>query len=391
MPNGRIKVLQLGSPTGLYGAERWILALVKYFDRSRIRPIVASIRDSVCTDSPLTAEARKLGIPSESFEAFGKVNLTAVRELRRFIVSNRVQILHTHGYKTDIIGLLAIQGTACRIVSTPHGWTKKSNLKLRLYEIADRLVFPLFDAVVPLSQNLYDQLGRIPHLKKKLYLIKNGVDIGEITSVTKTADEISKWREQGSFVIGFVGRLTEGKGVDVLLKAIARLGSPTLRAAIVGEGECRPALENLTRTLGIEKRVKFFGFREDRISFLRGFDVFVLPSRSEGIPRSVMEAMAAETSVVVSDCEGCKALVSNSETGIVFKVDDEKQLSNCIQQLKDNEQLKAMLIKNAKQAVHETFSAERMAQEYEKLYREIITGFSQKTVRGEVTSALQPR
>ena len=104
--------------------------------------------------------------------------------MRKFIREKKIDILHTHGYKTDIIGFLAIKGTNCKIISTPHGWTANSNLKLHLYEFIDRLVFAFFDAIIPLSQELYASIIKIPGTKNKVFLIENGVDINEIEEVT---------------------------------------------------------------------------------------------------------------------------------------------------------------------------------------------------------------
>ena len=166
----RIRVLQLGSPTGLYGAERWILALVKYLNPERIESIIAVIRDSPELEASLCIEAKKNNIQTKIFNAYGKVNFDAVKQLRDFIRNNNINILQTHGYKTDIIGLLATFNTSCKILTTPHGWTKKPSIKLRCYELLDRLVFLFFDAVVPLSFKLYSELRKIPFLRKKLTL-----------------------------------------------------------------------------------------------------------------------------------------------------------------------------------------------------------------------------
>src|SRR5208283_5826212 len=111
-------------------------------------------------------------------------------------------------------------------------------------------------------------------------------------NVKEVARELIQFRNEGIFIIGYIGQLIPRKGLDVLLDAVSRLSFENWRLAIIGEGESRLSLENQAKDLKISDKVCFFGFREDRIAFLRGFDVFVLPSRSEGIPRSVMEAMA---------------------------------------------------------------------------------------------------
>ena len=124
----KIRVLQLGSPTGLYGAERWILALVKHLDPDRIHSIVAAIKDDNDLEVPLCNEAAELNFETKIFHANGRFNLSAIRQLRQYIQSKDIDILHTHFYKTDLIGLLATLGTDCKIISTPHGWSTKADL-----------------------------------------------------------------------------------------------------------------------------------------------------------------------------------------------------------------------------------------------------------------------
>ncbi len=364
----RIKVLQLGSPTGLYGAERWILALIKHLDPEKIRVSVAAIKDSSHLDAPLCVEAAKLGFPSHVIESFGRVNVSAVRNMRQLILQNRINILHTHGYKTDMVGLLATRGTACRNVTTPHGWSNQPDFKLWCYEALDRCVYPFFDAVVPLSEDMYEGLRRIPGIKGKLRLIRNGVDIDEIDDDTTVAEDIASWRKDGNIVIGFIGRLIPGKGVDVLLEAAARYGDPAWRLAIIGEGDFHRELKALAERFDIANRVTFFGFRRDRIALLKGFDVFVLPSRSEGTPRSLMEAMAAGIPVVASDIPGCRNLVEHDKTGLLFPRDDARELAQSITRIVSDATFRHELCRNGHAVVNGRFSAATMAQEYTELF-----------------------
>ena len=232
-----IKVLQLGSPTGLYGAERWILALIKHLDPQKVESIVGAIKDESDLEVPLCSEAGKLGCKTHIFEAHGRVNLSIIKKLKQFILQHNIDILHTHFYKTDIIGFLATRSTPCKIISTPHGWTQNPDFKLRIYEIIDRMVFPFFDAVAPLSEKMLQQLGKIPGLKKKLHLIKNAVDVTEVASEKKIAKELIEWKGKGTFVIGYIGRLVTGKGLDILFRALTKLKELNWKLAIVGEGE----------------------------------------------------------------------------------------------------------------------------------------------------------
>src|SRR5690242_10577653 len=106
-----IKVLHLGSPSGLYGAERWIISLISHQDPGRVESLVGAVNDGGYADVPLCRMAQSRGFESVVIQGEGKVNLAAVRELRRYIIDNRIDILHTHFYKADLIGLLAARGT----------------------------------------------------------------------------------------------------------------------------------------------------------------------------------------------------------------------------------------------------------------------------------------
>ena len=364
----RIRVLHLGNPTGLYGAEHWILTLIKYLDSNVIESIVGAVKDAPGLTAPLCREAQALGHPAIVFEKHGRINPSAVKILRDYISSNRIDILHTHGYKTDIIGLLATLFTSCQIITTPHGWTHQPDTRLRAYELLDRMLFPFLDIVAPLSETMSQDLMKIPGVKKNIRLIKNGVDISMIDSVNEVDAQVAELREEGAFVIGYVGRLEPGKGIETLLRAVTGLNGINWRLSIVGEGKSRKDLEQFCRYLGIEKKVCFSGFQKDRISFLKGYDLFVLPSFSEGTPRCLMEAMAAGIPSIASDIPGCRTLIEDGKNGMLFQKGDVKELLDKIVFALSNERILKMYLKKARRDIELKFSGKRMAMEYEKVY-----------------------
>src|ERR1700753_20880 len=133
-----IRVLHLGSPTGLSGAECWILALVKHLPPQHIESIVGTIKDSPGSDPALCQQAAATGTRTAIFEAHGKLSRSAVQLLRTFIRTNGVDILHTHGYKSDILGCLGAQGTGCKVVATPHGWSAHAGVTVGADEALNR-------------------------------------------------------------------------------------------------------------------------------------------------------------------------------------------------------------------------------------------------------------
>lgn len=370
--DGRIRVLHLGGPVGMFGAERWILALGRHLPSHLVQSFVGVVKDAPGGEPPLCEHAQRLGLPVVVIEAPGRLSLPAVPALRACIRERGIDIVHTHGYKTDILGVLATRGLDCRLVSTPHGWSTAAGSKLRLYEALDRLAFGLCDRVVPLSEDLMAGLRRLPWVGSRAKLITNGVDLSEITESGETATEVAEFRAEGGRVIGYVGQLIPRKRIDTLIRAFAQLADGRARLYLVGDGPERQKLQDLTEELGLGACVRFTGFRDDRLAYLRGFDVFAIPSALEGIPRSVMEAMAAAIPVVASDIEGNRALVRGGETGLLFPVGDHAALAAALRTVLDDQSLRSRLAASARELVRERFSAERMAREYLYLYQELL-------------------
>jgi len=173
------RVLQLGTAGPLYGAERWILALCRSLDPQRVQSRIAVINDLGAADdmAPLTSAAHALGFAVDEISAQGRINPTAIRQLRALVIKYNIESVHSHGDKADALALLAVLGTDTKVVATPHGWSHDAGYKLRFYEWLDRQMFRLTDAVAPLSPDLLQSIEPILGSRSKLTMIPNGVDL----------------------------------------------------------------------------------------------------------------------------------------------------------------------------------------------------------------------
>ena len=367
-----VRVLQLGSPAGMFGAERWIMALAKHLPRDQVETVVGVIQDEPTgKEPPLCEHARALGFETLTIQAPGKLSAQAVSGLRQAIADLRIDVLHTHFYKPTILGAIAVRGTYCKLLATPHGWNTDAGLKLQAYEWLERLAFARAHVVAPLSGDLERGLRGLPWLKGKVQLISNGVDLSEVTGSDAVASEVQAARARGEFVVGYIGQLIARKRVDTLIDAFAKMQNLSAKLFVVGDGDQRAALEIQARNLGIEGRVLFVGFREDRLDFLRGFDALVLPSSLEGIPRCLMEAMAAGVPIIGTRIPGIADLISEQKTGLAFNVGDADSLAHCLKELAADQALANRLAESAQVRVTESFSASGMAQQYASLFREM--------------------
>jgi glycosyltransferase involved in cell wall biosynthesis len=314
-------------------------------------------------EPPLCEHARAHGFETLTINAPGKLSAGAVGGLRDAIATRRLDILHTHFYKPTILGALAVRGTQCKLLATPHGWNTDAGFKLQAYEWLERLAFAQADVVAPLSRDLETGLKRLPWLKGKVELITNGVDLSEVTGSDSVADEVTVAKAGGAFVVGYIGQLIARKRVDTLIQAFAGLQDKSAVLFVIGDGDQRGALTALASRLGVADQVRFMGFRDDRLDFLRGFDVLVLPSALEGIPRCLMEAMAAGVPVVGTNIPGIKDLIGENEYGRMFRVGDKAGLTELLKETSSANEISNEISRKALRRIEE-YSASKMAERY---------------------------
>lgn len=368
VPQRSYRIVHLHSTLGVYGAERWTLALLKHLDQGEFEQIVVTIGTKPGADSFYQM------VTAEGFEAFhisvpGKLNPRAILDLRRLVVQEKVDILHTHGFKADVLGFLASRGLPLGLVSTIHGWSADESLRIRAYEAIGRQFLKHFDRIYPLSPALLEQLERSNFNLRKLRLILNAVDLTPFEFNFNT-------RHIGDpFSMLFVGRLCRPKGIFELIHAFAeaKFETPT-QLSIVGDGPDRAELEQLCRSLMLSEKVKFIGTAPSIGPFLKTSNVLVLPSHSEGIPRVVMEAFAAGVPVVGTAIPGIKQLVKDEITGLLVPVRDPKALALALERLANDPHLGRDMALRARQVVIEKYSAHRMANDFGKEYRQLCHG-----------------
>ncbi len=178
-------------------------------------------------------------------------------------------------------------------------------------------------------------------------------------------------RPDGQIVVGSVGRLDAMKAHDVLLKAIALVEG--VRVVILGEGAQRLELEKLACELGVSDRLSLLGWVDDPRTYLSEFDVMALPSRSEGFPLAIVEAMLAARAVVATRVGSVAEAVIDGETGFLVEKDDIAQLAAALRRLRDDPALRIRLGKRGREVAQAKFTVEHMANSYLSLWYQIVS------------------
>lgn len=170
--------------------------------------------------------------------------------------------------------------------------------------------------------------------------------------------------------VGAIGRVEHQKGLDTLIRAVAQVADATV--CIVGDGRERAGLELLAADLGISDRIVWTGWRDDARSFLGTFDVFAFPSRFEGFPLAVLEALLARAAVVAADVGSIAEVVRDGETGLLVPPEDPPALARAIGRLLDDRDLRQRLGHSGRELVLRRFTAAHMARRFEALYDELV-------------------
>jgi len=363
-----MKILQFICSTGFYGAERWVLALAKHLPENVTSELVVTLEPG--TEAlELVKQFKAIG-DTHAIPMSGKFDISAISKLATLIKKQNVDVIHTHGYKSDILGVLAARKAGIPCVITPHGFENAADLKLRTFIWLGCQSMRFADKVVPLSKQLMQDVEKYNISPGKLEYIQNGVDLSEVEAVRLTKQP----KDNATKTIGFVGQMISRKNIRAILDCFDSLYKKRqdIELVLLGDGEERPSLEAYRHTLPSKDKITFLGFRNDRLQLLRDFDLFVMTSTLEGIPRCLMEACAMEIPVSAYNIAGIDQLITHQQSGLLAKLHDSAQLEDDWQTLLNDEVLARSLAKNAKTFVENNFSAKRMADEYMSLFDTLV-------------------
>lgn len=371
---GAVRVLHLIDSEGLYGAESVLLDLCSALRALGQEPAIASIGTSAAGEKPIERAARARSIPVRRVVMAAGPSPRGARALLHLAETERADLFHAHGYKPDIlIGALPRSLRRRPLVVTVHGYTNARWFdRQALYGWVDRMLLRRADRVVLVHRGMASRRGLRRLHDPRWRVIENGIDLDAVRAAPRHP-QIEALSAGRSPLIGAIGRLSHEKGFDRLLRAAA----PWLReqtsgaVMILGEGPERSALERLAAGLGIQDRVLLPGYVPNAAAHVPLFDVFVLPSRTEGLPITLLEAMAAGVPIVASSVGGVPRVLEDGRSGLLVGPDADA-LGDAIQEcLRDREGARRRA-RIAEAAVSERFTSAAMARRYLELYRELV-------------------
>jgi len=366
-----MRILQLISSAGYYGAENVLVCLAESLRSAGHENVIGVFHNQHKPNTQVADRAQALSLPTLIIPCRSRVDRGAVAAIREYVKNHDIDLIHTHGYKGNIYGILAARAARVPIIATCHNWPA-STLPLRLYSFLDRIVLRKANHIVAVSENVRERLRRFAIPSRKITVIQNGVDTARFASARPVLRH--ELNLDGRTVIGVVGRLSSEKGHKFLLRAAPRLIEefPTVALVFIGSGPEQPALESLTRELNLQDRVFFAGFRRDMLQVYASIDILVLPSLEEGLPLTVLEAMAAGLPILASRVGDIGKIIVSGVSGLLIEPGSTDGLYGALVQLLRDPALRDTLRANARATVNSSFSVQRMAAQYLELYASVL-------------------
>ncbi|MDO8632332.1 MAG: glycosyltransferase [Phycisphaerales bacterium] len=321
---------------------------------------------------PVGKMLREAGLPVYSCNGRGGWDYHVVGRLADIIREVRPDVIHSFLFHAN---------TAVRFAALssgfPRDWViceiQTVEVERRWHLWVDRFTHRLCRFTIGNSPSVIDHLHRYARIPlDRLRLVRGGVDVDRIRSAAPM-DRASLGLQATDRIVLWVGRLDPVKGLDVLIRAFEPLARETnAHLLLVGGGALRDGLERLVRERTLESRVYFLGPRTDVPSLLKTADLFVFPSRTEGLPNALLEAMAAGCPIVTTDVPGCRDLITHEESGLLVPYGDTSALAGAMRRLLCDQSTAGRFAEAASRCVFDEWNQNVTFDSYEGSYREVL-------------------
>lgn len=284
-------------------------------------------------------------------------------------------LLCCHGYKADLIGLLAARRASVPVIAVSHGWIAE-NLKVRIYEAIDRACMRRMDRVVCVSEGQAVKVRRAGVAAHKIAVIRNAIQAErfERSDPSARSELLAMFPRPPEQIVGAAGRLSPEKGFGVLVEAAAIVARshPGVGFVHFGDGPLRETLARRIGDLGLGGRFVLAGFRDDLDRFIPHWDLSVLPSFTEGLPIVVLESYAAGVPVVATAVGGTPEVVTDGVDGYLVSPGDPSALAGRIVDVLEMGESRKELGRMGQERIRAEFTFQQQSERYRQLFHDLL-------------------
>lgn len=375
------RVLWLVKGLGLGGAERLLSLAATHVDRSRFEVELAYLlpwKDAFVED------VRRAGVPVHCLGATRTRDPRWVVRLRRLVAARGITLVHTHSPVPAVAARTCLGGHPV-VVHTEHNvWSRYRAPTFA----ANAATYGRNAAVIAVSQGVADSIRRPPWAPwvrlPSVQVLHHGIDERLVRRGSRARADARRLLglDDSEQVVGTVANFTPKKDQRSLLEAARQLAAthPRLRVVLIGSGPLEEELRAQVHRDGLDDRVRFTGSRDDVQAILPAFDVFVLSSLHEGLPISLLEAMAAALPSVTTDVGGIREVVTHGREGLLVPPRQVDALTTALSQVLDSPQLSARMGAAAADTAS-GFSITHAVRATEELYEQVLSGAARAEAR----------
>jgi len=373
MTERKIKILHVIDSLGIGGMERIVIDVANGLDSTRFEQVVCCI-----SRRGEAADQLRDGVRCFDLGKGDKADRLMPLKLAGVIRRERPDIIHSQSWSGVDTALAKLLMPGVKLVHSEHG-RSYSDLRRQslMRRMARRGLYHVADSVFAISSEVREfYCGQTGFSAEQMQIISNGIDTRRIDEADAKGIRAEFGIAPDDFVFGTVARLDLTKDTMMLARAFAAIAlprqNPKLKLLIVGDGEQRARLEEFVAMLGLNRIVIFAGMRRDVPRLLRAMDVFALSSVSEGLPLTVLEAMAARLPVVATNVGALPELVEEGRTGFLVPIRHAAAMSDKFEAFLANRRLANILGEAARQKVVREFTMERMLRNYGEMYEAVL-------------------
>lgn len=359
----RLKALHVLAPMREGGLER-VVAMLAHGQTSTGVHVAAVLEPHDAAQHPFVRRLEELEVPVTVIAVDPRNYWGEYKALRALITRLRPDVVHTHGYRADIVAGFAARRSGIPQISTVHGFTG-GGIRNRAYERVQRFALRRADAVIAVAAAMIDRLAAAGIPRDRIHCVPNGF-IDSSPALERHAARATLGLSFHQPIIGWVGRLSREKGADVMLEALA-LADPAWRLSVIGDGPEMGKLKANAQRLGIAERVIWHGAVADAASLLRAYDVVALSSRTEGTPIVLFEAMNAEVPIVATAVGGVPDVIS-AEQGLLVPPETPALLAEALDRVRVDPDAASQRSRLARQRLAEKFGHSAWVQSVDRAY-----------------------
>ncbi len=378
------KILFIITQSEFGGAQRFLANFTTSLDKNKYEILVAAGPEGDDKNGVLSFLEKK-GISTRHLKSLKRsvnplLDLLGLFEIRKLIKKEKPDTMFLCSSKAGFLGSLAAKGMNIKVIYRIGGWTfndPRCRLSKGMYKQIEKISAKWKQYIIVNSEYERKQaikLGIKP--KQKIVTVYNGVDLNKLDFLLpeqareKVLGEIERKEKDKDCLLGTIANLYPSKGLEYLITSANALikKNPRIVFVVIGEGEEREKLEKLIEKYDLKNNFFLIGAIPEAYKYLKAFDIFVLSSVKEGLPWTILEAMAAETPIVATKVAGIPEVLEDKSSGLLVESKNPKQLAKAIKRLLDNKELKKKLANQARKRVEEKLGLQKMVDNIEKLF-----------------------